>query len=86
MLSSGLLMNPDAHWITFHGGVDFGYMLKSILGQELPPTEQEFMNLMSSVFCNYYDIKEMKKEFSHLRGGLSGIAEMLSIDRVGITH
>jgi CCR4-NOT transcription complex subunit 7/8 len=26
--TSGLLYNPETHWITFHGGVDFGYFMK----------------------------------------------------------
>lgn len=38
-MTSGLCINPDIHWITFHGGVDFGYMLKVLIGQELPSDE-----------------------------------------------
>ena len=27
-ISSGLCMNSRNHWITFHGGADFGYLLR----------------------------------------------------------
>lgn len=39
---SGLCCNPRVTWITFHGGMDFGYLLKCISGQELPEHEPEF--------------------------------------------
>lgn len=32
LITSGICLNPEVHWITFHGGVDFGYILKVILG------------------------------------------------------
>jgi CCR4-NOT transcription complex subunit 7/8 len=30
--TSGICYNPDLHWVTFHGGVDFGYILRVIMG------------------------------------------------------
>lgn len=36
LISSGLVLNPRNHWITFHGAVDYGYLLKILLGQKLP--------------------------------------------------
>lgn len=30
MMTSGLVLNPDIHWVCFHGDFDFGYILKSI--------------------------------------------------------
>ena len=32
LITSGLVMNKKNHWITFHGGVDFGYILKQLMG------------------------------------------------------
>jgi CCR4-NOT transcription complex subunit 7/8 len=36
MMQSGLVLNPKNHWITFHGGMDFGYLLKLLMGDVLP--------------------------------------------------
>jgi CCR4-NOT transcription complex subunit 7/8 len=42
LITSGLCLNPEVHWITFHGGVDFGYILKVLIGTDLPNDEQSF--------------------------------------------
>jgi hypothetical protein len=43
---------------------------------------------MDAYFCNYYDLKEMKRDISHLSmgGGLSKLAKDLDIERVGVVH
>lgn len=35
LMSSGLLMNPDVVWITFHGTYDFSYLIKTLMNQKL---------------------------------------------------
>ena len=74
------------HWITFHGGVDFGYMLRAIMGQDLPSDEASFFEMMNVYFCNYYDIKEIKRDVDYLTGGLSKVAKELDVDRIGTMH
>jgi CCR4-NOT transcription complex subunit 7/8 len=86
LVTSGLCLNPEVHWITFHGGVDFGYLLKSLLGEELPSEESGFFERMEAYFCNYYDIKEVKRDIDYLTGGLSKVAKELDIDRIGTMH
>lgn len=86
LMSSGLCLNPDVHWITFHGGVDFGYMLKVLLDTELPSDESSFFQMMNIYFVNYYDIKEVKRDIDFLSGGLSKIAKELDIERIGTMH
>jgi CCR4-NOT transcription complex subunit 7/8 len=85
-MTSGLCINPNNHWITFHGGVDFGYMLKTFLGQELPKDEQGFFEGITSYFCNFYDIKEIKRDVEYLTGGLSKVAKELDVERIGTMH
>jgi CCR4-NOT transcription complex subunit 7/8 len=61
-ITSGLCLNPTIHWITFHGGVDFGYLLRVLLGHDLPNEENTFLELLNSYFQNFYDIKEIKRD------------------------
>jgi CCR4-NOT transcription complex subunit 7/8 len=32
LTTSGLCLNPNVRWLTFHGGVDFAYILKCLTG------------------------------------------------------
>lgn len=41
---------------------------------------------MNTYFCNYFDIKEIKRDIDYLTGGLSKIAKELDIDRIGTMH
>lgn len=50
MITSGLLLNPNCHWITFQGGTDFGYLLKYLRGGPLPTNEKLFVNEMKIYF------------------------------------
>ncbi len=87
LITSTLCLNPEVHWITFHGGVDFGYLLKSLIGSNLPSDETSFFQLMDAYFCNYYDLKEIKRDISHLaNGGLSKLAKDLDVERIGTVH
>jgi hypothetical protein len=36
LISSGLCLNSHLRWITFNGSTDFAYLLKSLIGTELP--------------------------------------------------
>ena len=86
-MTSTICLNPEVHWITFHGAVDFGYLMKNLLAARLPHEESDFFELMNSYFCNYYDLKEIKKDISHLAlGGLSKLAKDLDVERIGTVH
>lgn len=86
LITSGICLNPEVHWITFHGGVDFGYMLRLVMGSDLPNEESAFFDMMNVHFCNYFDIKEIKRDIDYLTGGLSKVAKELDIDRIGTMH
>ena len=40
------LVPRQVHWITFHSGYDFGYLLKILTCQNLPAVEPEFFELL----------------------------------------
>ena len=83
---SGLVLNPDVKWISFHGCYDFGYLLKLLISQPLPEKEKDFLNLCDTYFINYYDIKTMVKRMDNLQGGLNKLAQNLEVLREGKTH
>jgi CCR4-NOT transcription complex subunit 7/8 len=73
LITSGLLLNPRCHWITFAGGVDFGYLLKYVRGVSLPANEKLFLNELKLYFQNFYDCKELMRELN-ITGGLTKVA------------
>eukprot|EP00951_Prasinocladus_malaysianus_P027115 scaffold242433_cov45-Prasinocladus_malaysianus.AAC.1 len=46
LMSSGIVLNDDVRWITFHSGYDFGYLLKVLTCEALPATETDFFELL----------------------------------------
>ncbi|KAK8918241.1 hypothetical protein KSP39_PZI021832 [Platanthera zijinensis] len=86
LMSSGVVLNHDVQWITFHSGYDFGYLLKVITRRSLPETQSKFFDLIKIFFPALYDIKHLMKFCNNLHGGLSKLAELLDVQRVGIGH
>ncbi|WOL06433.1 hypothetical protein Cni_G15167 [Canna indica] len=86
LMSSGIVLNDSVHWVTFHSGYDFGYLLKLLTCQNLPDTQSGFFNLIKIYFPTVYDIKHLMKFCNSLHGGLNRLAELLDVERVGICH
>lgn len=85
-MSSGIVLNEDIRWITFHSGYDFGYLLKVLTCQPLPTAEPEFFELLNLYFPNVFDIKYLMKFCDNLHGGLNKLAELLEVQRIGPQH
>ena len=83
---SGLVLNEDIVYITFHSGYDFAYLLKSLTCQKLPETQNGFYQQLRTYFPVFYDLKHMVRGIDQYRGGLNRIAEELGIKRIGRTH
>jgi CCR4-NOT transcription complex subunit 7/8 len=83
---SGLVLNEDVIYITFHSGYDFAYLLKSLTCQKLPETQNGFYQLLRTYFPVFYDLKHIVRGIDQYRGGLNRIAEELGIKRIGRTH
>lgn len=86
LTSSGLVLNSQIKWVTFHGGYDFAYMLKLLTAVPLPTTEQDFFDLLKLFFPHMYDLKYLMLSSDKLYGGLNKTAELLSCERVGAMH
>ena len=86
LMSSGVVLNNGVHWVTFHSGYDFGYLLKLLTCRHLPETQVEFFTLINAYFPTVYDIKHLMKFCNSLHGGLNKLAELLEVERVGVSH
>ncbi|GAB4828157.1 ccr4 associated factor [Ancistrocladus abbreviatus] len=86
LMSSGIVLNDSVHWLTFHSGYDFGYLLKILTSKNLPDTQAGFFNLIKMYFPVIYDIKYLMKFCPNLHGGLTKVAELLDIPRIGVSH
>ena len=86
MIPSGVVLNENVKWITFHSGYDFGYLLKVLTCRSLPANETEFFKLLNIYFPKLYDIKYLMKFCDNLHGGLNRLAETLEVERIGPQH
>lgn len=86
LMSSGIVLNDNVYWVTFHSGYDFGYLLKLLTCQHLPDHQAAFFHLITLYFPVVYDIKHLMKFCNCLHGGLNKLAELLHVQRVGVCH
>lgn len=86
LMVSGVVLNEDVRWITFHSGYDFGYLLKLLTCSSLPANETEFFQLLKLFFPQIFDIKYLMKFCDNLHGGLNKLAETLDVVRIGPQH
>ena len=84
--NSGLVLNPNIHWISFHGSYDFAYLLSNLLGNSLPKNEKEFTQILGLFFPNHYDIRILVKNKNYLKGSLNKLANYLDVEREGKIH
>jgi len=86
LMSSGVVLNDNMQWVTFHSGYDFGYLLKLLTCRTLPDTQTAFFDLINIYFPMLYDIKHLMKFCNSLHGGLNKLAELLEVERIGVCH
>ena len=86
MKISGLVLNPDIHWISFHGSYDFAYLLSNLIDNSLPENEKDFTQLLGLFFPNHYDIKILVKDKNNLKGSLNKLDNYLNVQREGKIH
>merc|ERR1712216_449022 len=86
IMTSGLVLNDEVQWLTFHSGYDFGYLLKLLSCCDLPLQELDFFVLLKLYFPRLFDLKFLMKSCEDLHGGLQRLADTLGVKRVGCAH
>lgn len=87
LYTSGLVMNDDCTFVTFHSSSDFGYLYKMLTCRPLPSELKTFLTNLSIFFPHFYDLKLMTDDIEELScGGLQGLANELNVLRVGPQH
>ncbi|KAI9121969.1 hypothetical protein K1719_006658 [Acacia pycnantha] len=88
MMSSGLLCNDYASWVTFHCAYDFGYLVKMLTQRTLPNQLNDFLRLVRVFFGDrVFDVKYLLRFCHGLYGGLEPICISLNVERVvGKSH
>ncbi|KAF8340474.1 ribonuclease CAF1 [Cantharellus anzutake] len=87
IITSGLVLNDEVKWITYHSGYDFGYLLKILTGAPLPLNESDFHSILSIWFPAIFDVKYIHKQLDKsFKGGLKDVADQLQVSRVGEQH
>jgi CCR4-NOT transcription complex subunit 7/8 len=86
LITSGLVLRDEVHWLSFHSGYDFGYLIKVLTCQALPKGEPDFFKLLGTYFPKLYDLKYMMKNCETLNGGLNKLAAELRVKRIGPEH
>ena len=57
LFDSGLLLNDRLQWVCFNGLSDFGYLLRFATNAVLPPSEEQFVELMRLYFPHHHDAR-----------------------------
>ena len=68
LLASGLVLNDDIKWITYHGAFDFAYLLKVLTNCQLPGTMNEFESGIKVFFPQMLDAKIIAASLESVRG------------------
>ena len=66
LITSGLVLSDDVHWISFHSGYDFSYLVKIMWCKPLPNDEDEHKKLVTTFFPNLIDIKYLIKHVQNM--------------------
>lgn len=73
LMTSGVVLNDQVKYLSFHSGYDFGYLLKVLTALALPDDESEFFELLLIYFPVIYDVKYLMKSCKNLKGGLQEV-------------
>ena len=86
LITSGIVLNADVRWISFHSSYDFAYLLRLLTCLPLPASEADFFDLLALYFPAFYDVKYLMQSCENLQGGLQKVGDLLHVERVGAQH
>lgn len=78
LTTSGLVLNENMNWISFHGGYDFAYLVKALTGGlALPARVGDMLNYVDLFFPRRCDMKFFLRDM--FRGSLSSLASQMRV-------
>jgi len=94
LISSGLVLTDDITWVSFHGGYDFGYLLKVLTCLPLPQSSARFFKMLRIYFPSFVDVKHLADRVAQDGGkvqglgrlGLTKLGQTLELPRIGNMH
>lgn len=57
LVDSGLVLQDNVTWLSFHSGYDFGYLVKLMFPALLPKEDETYLKFVATWFRKIYDIK-----------------------------
>lgn len=76
LIGSGVVLQDNIYWLSFHSGYDFGYLLRLLTAQLLPVKVNEFFDSLKIYFPRIYDLKYLMKSTKDLKGGLQEVSSI----------
>ena len=86
LIDHRLICNESLTWISYHGAIDFAYIVKLLIIDDISSQSDKFFDALRFVFPILYDVKTLAGRINTLTGGLSKLASLLKIARVGAKH
>ncbi|KAK6875301.1 Poly(A) ribonuclease POP2 [Candida tropicalis] len=71
MIESGLILDDNINWISFHAGYDLGFFVSLLSNRDLPVDEPDFYWWCGKYFPNYYDLKYIGNQILNKNSGLT---------------
>ena len=84
LITSGLVLDDNVSWLSFHSGYDFGYLVKIMACMQLPSDQEEYTKMVRTWFPRIYDIKFLLRHAQRQNGrGVIGTQASNIINALG---
>ena len=68
LLSSGLVLNDEIKWVTFHGAFDYAYLVKILTNDKLDVTYDQYESTVKTYFPVTLDTKIIVQDVDDIKG------------------